>query len=206
MTYAQHESLTTAPSFDFQAPPDPCIGVSFRPTDLASETEKLAFIQAFKIIVTLDLRCLENLQMAKIIDAAKNGMVNVAQLYESCINEIVTETGLTKLNLEAIGVPLAIPNFLALPQSPTCDYINEIYPNGSRKHLNMLDSEEKDCILASLLHIASSQDPSVENIRAVLKMMPPCYLLKSWTASKFGDASKACADIFMFLRGNEVDG
>ncbi len=156
--------------------------------------------------MTLDLRCLDNLQVDKIVDAAKNGAIDVAKLYETYVHEIAVETGLTKQNLETIGIPLAIPHFLVLPQNLTRDYLNEIYPDGTRKHIGMLDSEEKFCILESLLHIASSQDPSVESVRAVLKAMPACYLLKSWMASKSGDPSKPHADVFMFLRGNEVAG
>ena len=166
--------------------------------------QKQAFIDAFKILATLDLRCLDGLQMVKILDAAKEGKTDVAKLYETYVQWILTETGLTLQNLEAIGIPPAVPKFMVLPQNKTCEYINEIYPYGERRHLSLLDQEEKECILASLLHIASSQDPTAESVHAVLKTMPACYLLKSWMMCKSGDPFRAQADVFMFLRGNEV--
>lgn len=187
----------------WQARADPYFGGSLQASDFASPSDTAECIEAFKVLASLDLRCLDNLQMVKVVESAMEGKVNLAQLYQSCVEGILVESGLSRRNLEAIGLPLAVPNFVALPFGLACNYINMIYPDGKR-HAGMTSNEEQECILTSILHVALTQEPSQENMRMVLKKMPTAYLLKSWMATKSGLASKASADIFMFFQGSEV--
>lgn len=142
--------------------------------------------------------------MDKVVEAAKVGKVNVAQVYESLVKEIVIESGLTERNLEAIGLPLTVPHFRALPPDLTCNYMNAIYPNGRVQGSSMSWWEEKACILSSLLHIGSWQEPTVDGMRAVLRQMPVAYLMKSWMTSKSNAASNTSETVFMHFSGNEA--
>ena len=174
------------------------------PSEVASHDQVQSFLAAFQILVSLDLPFADKLQVAWMVDNAKFGLVNGADYYDRCLKEVVAESGLTEQHLGALGVPLSVPRFPALPNYETAWYVNNVYPSGKVKRECLVDEEVRQCVLASELHLGSCQDPTQEGMRAVLQSMPPWYLLKSWVAARMNGPSAASEDLFMGFRGKEA--
>jgi hypothetical protein len=174
------------------------------PTEVASHDAVLSFMHAFQILVSLDVPCVQRLEVARLVDSAKYGMVDVADFYSSCLKAVVAESGLTEQNLASIGVPLSLPTFPALPNYDAQWYLSGIYPHGVQPRESMTPQEAKACVLASELHIGSSEEPTQEGLRRVLLTMPPWYLLKSWLADQRSSSSKSSEGLFMGVRGKEA--
>jgi hypothetical protein len=174
------------------------------PSEVATHEQVQAFLSAFQILASLDLPFADKLQVAWMVDNAKYGLVNLADYYDRCLKEVVAESGLTEQHLGALGVPLSVPRFPALPNYQTPWYLEAVYPLGKVKRESLTFEEMRVCVLASELHIGSCQDPTQEGMRAVLQSMPPWYLLKSWVASRMNVPSAASEDLFMGFRGKEA--
>jgi hypothetical protein len=184
--------------------PPPVHFVMPLPTEVASHDAVLSFMHAFQILVSLDVPCVQRLEVARLVDSAKYGMVDVADFYSSCLKAVVAESGLTEQNLASIGVPLSLPTFPALPNYDAQWYLSGIYPHGVQPRESMTPQEAKACVLASELHIGSSEEPTQEGLRRVLLTMPPWYLLKSWLADQRSSSSKSSEGLFMGVRGKEA--
>ena len=197
---APHGLAPETPAYAYEVP-----GVMLpTPSEVASHDQVQAFLSAFQILASLELPFADKLQVAWMVDNAKYGLVDVADYYDRCLKEVVAESGLTEQHLGALGVPLSVPRFPALPNYETAWYVNNVYPSGKVKRECLVDEEVRQCVLASELHLGSCQDPTQEGMRAVLQSMPPWYLLKSWVAARMNGPSAASEDLFMGFRGKEA--
>jgi len=174
------------------------------PSEVASHEQVQVCLSAFQILASLDLPFADKLQVAWMVDNAKCGLVNVADYYNRCLQEVVVESGLTEQHLGALGIPLSVPRFPALPNYETHWYVSAVYPSGKMKREILTFEEARASVLASELHIGSCQEPTQEGMRAVLQSMPPWYLLKSWVAARMNGAATASEDLFMGFRGKEA--
>jgi hypothetical protein len=198
--YEAHGPAPDAPARSYEVP-----GVMLpTPSEVASHEQVQSFLDAFQILASLDLPFADKLQVAWMVDNAKLGLVSAADYYDRCLKEVVAESGLTEQHLGALGVPLSVPRFPALPNYETAWYVSNVYPSGRVKRESLTFQEARVCVLASDLHIGSCQDPTQEGVRAMLQSMPPWYLLKSWVAARMNGGSTASEDLFMGFRGKEA--
>ena len=175
--------------------------------DATTQRALRELIQAFRTLLSLELPCVTSVLPANLFSAALAGSLNLAMQYGELLKHAACESGISDVQLGALGVALSVPKLDFIGYYTLESYVDWVsWPRAHDEDgVRVLTSaERKHCILSSELHIGLSAPPSEDSALQVLRSMPVWFLVRSWQQHRLGLDAHPAEPAFLGFRGREA--